>query len=185
MPKLQARALQILKIKFLLNVLQMWMLKARDSGIWWGTLGKLQLMLRKASQAWSCSSNGWCLMSGVLCLVSYVWCPMSVVFSLVSCVLYNICLLPSHCCPVSVVSCLCPIVLLSMLLHLSCLVYMMSTGFCLWSVLPFESSIIFCPVSISSCSLSCLSFVPVISYSLSLVLSQISIRLLDVSCNFV
>ena len=26
-------------------------LQARDSGIWWGTLGKLQLMLRKASQA--------------------------------------------------------------------------------------------------------------------------------------
>ena len=25
--------------------------QARDSGIWWGTLGKLQLMLRKASQA--------------------------------------------------------------------------------------------------------------------------------------
>ena len=26
-------------------------LQARDSGIWWGTLGNLQLMLRKASQA--------------------------------------------------------------------------------------------------------------------------------------
>ena len=26
-------------------------LQARDSGIWWGTLNKLQLMLRKASQA--------------------------------------------------------------------------------------------------------------------------------------
>ena len=25
-------------------------LQARDSGLWWGTLGKLQLMLRKASQ---------------------------------------------------------------------------------------------------------------------------------------
>ena len=26
-------------------------LQARDAGIWWGTLGKLQLMLRKAARA--------------------------------------------------------------------------------------------------------------------------------------
>ena len=26
-------------------------LQARDAGIWWGTLGKLQLMLRKAAKA--------------------------------------------------------------------------------------------------------------------------------------
>ena len=29
-------------------------LQARDSGIWWGTLNKLQLMLRKASQVEVC-----------------------------------------------------------------------------------------------------------------------------------
>ena len=26
-------------------------LQARDAGIWWGTLGKMQLMLRKAAKA--------------------------------------------------------------------------------------------------------------------------------------
>ena len=31
-------------------------LQARDSGIWWGTLNKLQLMLRKASQVEVCDS---------------------------------------------------------------------------------------------------------------------------------
>ena len=138
--------------------------------------------------------HAWCLISCVLCLVSDVWYLMSGVLCLMSfvsgvlCVIQYVsflltvvlCLLSQTTC-LNPCGCLCPVYECYIIL-----VVLLSTFFCFFlSVLPFTSSIVFCLVSILSCSLSCLYFTPVFSYSVSLVLRQISIRLLDVSCNFV
>ena len=133
--------------------------------------------------------HAWCLISGVLCLVSDVRYLMSGVLCLMSFVSGVLCVIQYVSFLLTVVLCLLSESLwvslscVWMLHHLSCLVVHCFLFFL--SVLPFTSSIVFCLVSILSCSLSCLYYTPVISYSVSLVLRQMSIRLLDVSCNFV